>query len=709
MTEVTLGLAVLLAVGLLTAKILQAFRLPSVTGFILAGLLLGPSGFGLITIETIGHKLDHFTQIALMLIAFGIGEHIELRKLRSIGRAVGWISIFQAVAAFICVILATYFTALLSQNNQPVGPNTDHLVLSLLLGAVAVATAPAAILHVTRELGARGPLTSTLMAVVAVDDGIAIMIFGMTVSAAHQILGSGTLSLAGAVFHSVSEITFSLVAGVVTGFCIDLSLNKLHNRGEMLTGGLALLLLCGEATRILNLSPLLAGMAAGFTIINRAERDVRLFRTLNAFEPPIYVLFFTLAGVHLDLAAFKLAGWVGVAYFIARIIGKYFGTWLGGFISQAPTMVRNYLGLALIPQAGVAIGLIFLISGDPALARFSEIITPVVLAGVVLSELSGPLLVRHTLKKAGETIEKKHPHANGSFTALARHLVLKNSISLKLIPWTGEELRPASKPQGIVVFGTSHFSTARGLARFATILSHHFHALPMAVRVLSSADAGRKQEPESSIFLPETDEVKSLGYPLQTEILYDTPASGLVAAAEYNNAKAIVLGYPTSNQPLAFQKVLNKVAANVLCPVITIRFTGTIRFHHILVPFIDIKELEELSPVLEALATVTHPHVTFLCLLHSDSGPEEIETVSGELNDWLETRFIDAIVRSNVEVTESRLESIIRDADHHDIVIMTAGRSAGIKKLFFGSLANTVAKNCGKTTLIVYTPEHHSH
>ncbi len=704
MHEVTLGLAVLLTAGLLSAKILQTIRLPSVTGFILAGLLLGPSGINIISASTIEGRLDHFTQIALMLIAFGIGEHIELRKLRSIGRAVGWIAVLQAVAAYICVIVAILTTTVMTRQYDGLQAGTRQLVLSLLLGAVAVATAPAAILHVTRELGARGPLTSTLMAVVAVDDGIAIMIFGMTVSACHRILGAGTMSIPLAVLHSVGEITFSLATGVATGFLIDLSLNKLHNRGEMLTGGLALLLLCGELTRILHLSPLLAGMAAGFTIINRAERDVRLFRTLNAFEPPIYVLFFTLAGVHLDIAAFKTAGWLGASYFIARIIGKYLGSWLGGFLAAAPPPVRNYMGLALIPQAGVAIGLIFLISGDPVLSGFSGIVTPVVLAGVVLSELSGPLLVRHTLNRAGETPATTSPRPLHNAPALLRLLLPASHTPLKLEPWPWEELRPASTPQGIVVFGVSHFSTARGLARFATILAHHFHALPMAVRVLPPEKRQEPPDPES-LFLPEKDEARSLGYPLLTEIIHDHPASGLVAAAEYNDARAVVLGYPSSGKPMAFRRVLDKVASNVLCPVIAVRFTGTVRFQHILVPFIHMNELEELQPVLEALATVTHPRFTFLCLLHSDSGPQEVEAVSRELEAWLETRFIDAVTDFQVEITESRLESIISAATHHDIVIITGGDSAGIKKFFFGSLAQTVAVNCNRTTMIVYTPE----
>jgi Kef-type K+ transport system membrane component KefB len=216
--EATFGIAVLLAAGLLTAKLLQLIRLPSVTGFILAGLLLGPSGLGFITVEMVGHKLDHFTQIALMLIAFGIGEHVELRRLGNVARDVIYISIVQAVAAFLLVMAGTWLTAELMAGNGM--SSQDNLILALLLGAVAVATAPAAILHVVREMGAKGPFTSTLMAVVAVDDAIAIMIFGMAVSAAHQLAGAGGAP-SQALLFCLYEISASIGVGIVTGFLID--------------------------------------------------------------------------------------------------------------------------------------------------------------------------------------------------------------------------------------------------------------------------------------------------------------------------------------------------------------------------------------------------------------------------------------------------------------------------------------------------------
>ncbi|HHD56146.1 MAG TPA: hypothetical protein ENK89_00510 [Desulfobulbaceae bacterium] len=704
MNEVTFGIAILLATGLLCAKIVQLIRLPSVTGFILAGLVLGPSGFGLLTMESIGHRLDHFTQIALMLIAFGIGEHIELRKLGSVAKDVGYIAVVQALGSFVLVTAGTLATLHLVGGSNFLFQ--EQLTLALLLGAVAVATAPAAILHVVRELGARGPLTSTLMAVVAVDDGLAIMIFGMAISAAHQLAGHTEASALTSILASLAEIGFSIAIGTATGLIIDFILHKLHNREEMLTAGLALLLICGETTRMLHLSPLLAGMMAGFILINRAERDVRLFRAINGFEPPIYVLFFTLAGVHLDISALKSAGWIGLVYVVARIIGKYCGSWLGGVLSGAPSVVKKYLGLALIPQAGVAIGLVFMIASDPRISHWSTIITPIVLAGVVFSELVGPLLVRYTLEKGKEAKGgQQRPECQGRPDRLCNRW-LRGPNGVSLAPWEGSALHPPASTTGVVVFGASHAATARALSRIATILAHHYHAQPMSVRVLAKAEKGRYTDKEiEAMFLPERDEAESLGYPLRTEIIYDDPASGLVSATEYNDARAVVLGYPLGKKPLAFQKILDKVATNVLCPVIAVRFVGALTCKRILVPFLFFQELEELLPLCEAFAVAAQPRITFLQMLHADCSRQEITACETQLQSWLETTLVDTNTRVQVEPSDSRLETVLDAVRYHDLIIMTAARRQKIQRMFFGSLANSVVHNCKKPVLVVYTPQ----
>ena len=348
MTEVTLGLAILLTVGLLFAKIGQKIKLPSVTGYILAGLLLGSSGLNIISRESIGGQLEHFTQIALMLIAFGIGEHIELSRLKKTVKSIGWIAVLEGVGAFLVVALSIFIIAPFSNLDPGDWLLHDFFILATLLGSIAIATAPATILHITREMRASGPLTSTLMTVVAINNGVAIMIFGFVLAIASHLVGDTDAAITMAAATGFMELSMALFLGVVTGLVLDFILPRLQRQEEMLTAGLGLLLLCGETCRMFHLSPLLAGIAAGFIIVNKDTRDVRLFRTLNSFEPPIYVLFFTLAGLHLHIEDVGKAGLVGLAYFVSRIAGKMFGSYAGAKITGATRMVQKYLGMALL-------------------------------------------------------------------------------------------------------------------------------------------------------------------------------------------------------------------------------------------------------------------------------------------------------------------------------------------------------------------------
>jgi len=701
MVNITFGIAILLATGLLFAKIVQLFHLPSVTGYILAGLVLGPSGLEVLTVESLGHRLDHFTQIALMMLAFGIGEHIELRRLQAIAKDVTYISFAQAIVTYLFVLVATYVVAHLVYATTS---QRENLILAMLLGAVAVATAPAALLVVVRELKARGPFTSTLMAVIAIDDGLCIIVFGITISICHQLLGNIATPPIMGILGALSEIVFSLVIGVATGFLLDLVLDKLQRRSEMLTAGLALLLLCGEITRELHLSPLLAGMMAGFVIINRAKRDVRLFRALNHFEPPIYVLFFTLAGVHLDLDALWLAEWVGIAYLVARFSGKYFGSLLGGVLSGASAPVRKYMGLALIPQAGVAIGLVFIIAGDPQLSDLVGIVTPVVFAGVMVSELFGPPLVRFSLQQAGETeFTQKHYQSFGQF--FLKNLLVRSQDGFVLAPRKGRPLAPAENCGKVVLFGATNVFTVRGLARVATLFAHHYRAHPKSVRVLAPEQQGILDELEiNQLFSAEKDEVEGLGYPLQQEVIYGSPEQGLLEAVQKNQPELLVLGYPVGPKPLAMKKVLTTLTDSVTCPVVAIRFAGIFSFERILIPFLDLNDLNEMLPVLDATAGATHPQLTFMHLMDAENTRQELQEADRQLQQWRLTNLLDFDTAQIVVGTESRLERVLRESGDYDLIIIKAARKFGIRRLFAGSLANSVVQNCRCSVFSVYIP-----
>lgn len=712
MITVTFCFAILLAAGLAASKVSQRFHLPSVTGYIVAGLLLGPTGFGLITDKTIGGDLSHFTQIALMLIAFGIGEHIEFRTLKNFTRSLKWISICEALTAFTVVSLIIYSTILLTGFTIDGWIPRDYVILSLLLGSIGVATAPAATLLVIRELRARGPVTSTLLAIVAIDDGLAIIIFGLVVSIAHQVLGQADATVVAALWASLMEIFGSILLGILSGTVLLVVLNRMRDGGELVTAGLAVLLICGEVALLLHLSPLLAGMSAGCLLVNKAERDVRVFRALNRFEPPIYVIFFTLAGTHLDFDSLRTAGILGITYFLATVTGKVSGVYIGGRISDAPETVRRYLGLTMFPQAGVAIGLIFLLSSDQLLLPYSAIITPIVLTGVFISELIGPVTSRFALTRAGEaravrvpatTPEAEIGEVDGKICALGQ------TIRIPIWGIQGEfTLTPPEKHKGFVIFHSTEKATGRALARVATLFAHRHEALPMSIRV------SPEDEPvHDELLITEETEVESMGYSLSSELVPSPDrAAGIIAGVEYNPTHSLLLAYPLDTTPQAmqdeFHELLDYIVPKVNCPLAVIRFYGELRVARTLIPLVDLDELERLQHFIKSLAETglrerSDAHrLHLLYMLAPDVEDKEILAMEECVLDWLNDQSppIDAVVQA--VPTDSRLEVIAEAAEHADLVVMSARERSGLQRMFLGSLVDSVAARVQKTLIVVH-------
>lgn len=700
---VTLGIAILLASGLAASKLCQRFHLPSVTGYILAGLLLGPTGFDIISEDQIGANLSHFTQIALMLIAFGIGEHIELKKLKKHARSLKWIGICEAAGAFLIVATTIFFTIRFTDFEVAGWTVRDYIVLAMLLGSIGIATAPAATLLVIRELKAKGPLTSTLMAIVAIDDGLAIIIFGLVVSIAHQVLGFSGNPLIYSIGGSMMEIIGSLLLGLLTGSMLVMTLKKLERHGEIMTAGLATLLLCGEVALYFHLSPLLAGMTAGFWLVNKDERDVRVFRALNSFEPPIYVLFFTLAGTHLDIQSLRAAGILGITYFCSTILGKILGVNLGGWFAGSPEKVRRYLGFAMVPQAGVAIGLIFLLSTDAILTPYAAVITPIVLTGVFISELIGPICARFALSQANEI----HAAPPEKIRNLPEEEVSDDGASIcsldetfRIIPWAWDKLTIPHLPHGHVIFHAVEQTTARGLARTATILAYHFGALPMSVRMHPDIEGTADHD---HLFYDEHAEVHDMGYTLATEFVPGPDlAAGLVAAVECNNTKALVLAYPLRGDIEQFQEVLGTVARKVHCPVAVVRFYGELHTEKIVVPLTDIEELDDMFEVINALGSIGQHRLILLYMMSSQAEPKDIIARERQIEEIIEKQHYNQNVTIMAVPTESRLDMIHEASLDADIVVMGARETSNMERILFGSLVDSVAAKLRKTLIVVY-------
>lgn len=707
MEDLTLALAILLAAGIFCAEIGKRLKLPSVTGYILAGLILGPTGLSLVSDEDIFYKLSHFTHIALMLISFGIGEQIEIKEIKGYLKGVGLIGFMETAATFLLVGLSTLFIITFLMD-MPVGWSIkDSFCLSVLLGSVSVATAPAATLHVIRELQAKGGMTTTLMAVVAFDNGLAIMFFSVAMSLVNQIIGVNEGKMLMAVALSVLDIFLSLIMGVVTGIIIDYIIKFFEKKHEMLTAGLAMLLLAGESARLLNLSSLLVGMAAGFTLINRDVRDARLFKAFQDFGPPVYVLFFTLAGAHLDLSIVKTAGILGFSYYISRVIGKIVGAGAGARLADSADKLRRYLGMALLPQAGVAIGLIFLISGDPSLAKFALFITPVVLTGVVLSELTGPLATRYALERSGEVISYKKKMSCDSCADSFEEKTLGQNKKKDVIiaPWDRPPLIPFVDINGAVIVGAANPKMASGLARVAIILGHYYKSSINAVRVFPDI----KTEPDSSelerYFEPEKSEGELMNVSVNTlPITGMSVEEGLLMAINSNDTRCVVLGYPVMGTIQGFQTVVEKVAVDASCPVIVVKFAGLFSTKRILVPVISLDQLEELKDVIEAFHTVRGSVITIMYLMPYDSSEEEVKPAREKLIEWARENSIVNLVKCIVVCSESRSMSIVEESEQHSLIVMASAKRSQIHTIFFGSLVKAVGQKSEKPLIIVNNP-----
>ena len=381
---VIISVALMLFSGFLMTRITKLLRLPNVTAYIVAGILIGPYCLDLVP-QRIISGTDFLSDIALAFIAFSAGEFFKLSVLKKSGMKVVWITLFEAVLASVFVFILTFFVLRL------------ELAFSIVLAALASATAPASTMMTIRQTGAKGDFVDTLLQVVALDDVVGLVLYSVAISVALASLGGSR----GFSFETlVKPVLLNLAAlalGGLFGLVMKLLMPARRSTDNKLIISVALLFaFCGVCT-LLDVSPLLGCMAMGTVYTNVAEND-KLFKQLGYFSPPILLLFFVRSGMNFKLdALFSASGSlngvpliaVGVGYFLVRIAGKYAGAWFGCAAVKKDRLVRNYLGLALIPQAGVAIGLAALGARTLGGVMGSDLET-IILASSVLYELLGP-------------------------------------------------------------------------------------------------------------------------------------------------------------------------------------------------------------------------------------------------------------------------------------------------------------------------------
>lgn len=416
--------AILLLAALLSTRLMKIVKLPNVTGYIITGIIMGPFVFGLLfnnfsfegikesPIYSYVDKISWVSTVALGFIAFSIGTSFKLKVLKSVGKRVIVITILEALCASICVIASLVIAHFLFQDNV-----SWELVLTL--GAIAAATAPAATLMVIKQYNAKGPLVDTLLPVVALDDAAALILFAILFQIATAVAGGGDFSFYAMLIKPFIEIAISLAIGTALGFFIGFMNRFFKSRNNRLIWcifsvfaslGIYMLFKYPQMGGF-ELSSLLMCMMAGAIYTNMCKDSNRTLDVMDRFTSPIYMMFFVLSGASLDLSIFfNKNGLVVVAiagiYVIFRVIGKWVGAYLGAVSTKSDDNIKKYLGFTLIPQAGVAIGLattaskLFGAKEETALA--GSLIIAIILTSTLIFELSGPLISKWALTKAGD-------------------------------------------------------------------------------------------------------------------------------------------------------------------------------------------------------------------------------------------------------------------------------------------------------------------
>lgn len=383
--------------GTAGAHIFRRLHIPQVVGYVVIGLTLGESGLNVIGRDTV-ETLASFNIFALGIIGFMIGGELRRDLFRKYGKQFFIILFFEGVAAFVLVgigsgLLAWHFT----------GNLRSSTAMGLVLGAIASATAPAATANVLWEYKSRGPLTSTILAIVALDDAFSLLLYGVASSLAAALLSKTNGSFGGTVLTASFEIIGAITLGVLGGSLLSFILKRIKDSDPALAFTVSSVLLVIGLAMTLKLGSILAAMTLGVTIANLAPRKgVNSFELMAKFAPPIYVLFFVLAGAHLVVN--EITRWmimIVLTYLVGRTGGKMLGSWLGARQSRAPEVVRRYLGFCLLSQAGVAIGLA-IISSQLFAGQLGHGVIVIVMTTTFVVEIIGPMFVKLGVRKAGE-------------------------------------------------------------------------------------------------------------------------------------------------------------------------------------------------------------------------------------------------------------------------------------------------------------------
>ena len=395
MNELT-ALGLILLFALLVGHLVKFIRVPEVTGYLIAGMIVGPSVLGVVTHENL-ESLHIFSEVGLGLILFSIGAVFEIGRMRAIARQLVVLMFAESLVAATLVMIGML---VLGQPWQ----------VALLLGAIAIETGAASTLMVIRENNSSGPFTEALTGVIGLNNLLALVAFSLVAVALDMSALANTHAVTlGGIARAVFPLVWQLVGSTALGFLVGLLLaswaSQVVESGETLILLIGCVLLTVGAATVLDLSPLVASLAVGATMANLSGKSRRLFEALSHTDPPLYVIFFVLAGADLDLALLPTLGMLGIVYVLCRAGGKLAGARYGARRTGFPPNVERMLGMSLLAQAGLAVGLVIVTR-----QRFPDIaptVTTVVLGAVIVFEIAGPLAAKFALDRSGES---RHQH-----------------------------------------------------------------------------------------------------------------------------------------------------------------------------------------------------------------------------------------------------------------------------------------------------------
>lgn len=385
-------LGIMILAGMFMGRMMKHIRLPNVTGYLLAGLLLGPyflpslgCPFSILS-ENFVSGIGIISEVALGFIAFSVGNEFRIAYFRKVGAAPLIIASMESLFAVLVVVAVLILTR-------------HDTAFSLVLGSIAAATAPAATIMVIEQYKAKGPVTSTLLSVVAIDDATALILFSVFSSIASGMTGRASNPVI-QILLPVGKILLALAVGGVLGALLLIPMRYFHKRSNRLA------LICGYLFAALGiadlfgLSSLMLCMALGAAVANLSSESGQILSIAESITSPVYILFFVASGAGLQIRVLRTAGIIGIIYVLGRSAGKLFGAWFGSRLARSPAAVGRYLGPCLLPQAGVAIGLTLL--AGRVVPEYAPAIRAVVLAGTLIFEIIGPGVTKMSLTRAGE-------------------------------------------------------------------------------------------------------------------------------------------------------------------------------------------------------------------------------------------------------------------------------------------------------------------